>query len=722
MKPRLLAILVANLFIGAPLAFAAEGDMRYTGSIGLGYQGSTVDSDDPSKLNEYRDLQPGALSNFELKGRGDRSYLDVFGENFGRDDVYVDMRGGRYGTLKYQLYGNELRHNFGSGPGARSPYTSGIGTSTLTGTFPSTNVATWATFDHSYERRDWGGNFEYSGGSPWYVRADGNEVTRKGTNVFAAAQGTSPGNGFVDLPAPIDYTTRNLSLEGGYSSKRGHFAVSFMQSNFYNDNERLNFSNGFFSPANPFNYDTAVLPPDNELRRIAANGNLRQLPWTSTLAGRLTYSKLTNNVAVLPTILSTGSTNPATASSSPTFDGEIVKSTAALSLSSHPLRDLDTKLYYNWAKEDNNSTHLTFSPTAASGLQCSGGPCTPEPFEYRKNNVGVEAGWRVTRGNKLTAGYDYSDTERERIDFVRNIDNRYSLEWRNSSLDTLVGRLKYQFLDRNSTYDLPASAAVINPMEPFVRKFDLANVNQNLAKLVLDYSPRPLFDLGFEAIYKKNDYKDTQLGRTDDIRQEYYASFAYGDPKSVRFIVFGDIELVEFNSSHRVGGGTPVTSDPSQPPNPLPPATATTYNWKAKNKDTSWMVGLGADWAAMPRLTFKASAIYAETDGSVDFAAVASGGVTPVVPVNGTSSSLLPIVNSDDTKRTSLNLKAVYRVDRHWELTGGYAYEKYEYKDIGYDGFAYVAGAGASASYMTGQYAFQPYTANIFYAMGTYKF
>jgi hypothetical protein len=130
------------------------------------------------------------------------------------------------------------------------------------------------------------------------------------------------------------------------------------------------------------------------------------------------------------------------------------------------------------------------------------------------------------------------------------------------------------------------------------------------------------------------------------------------------------------------------------------------------------MVGLGTDWVATSKLTIKASAIYAETDGSVDFAALPSGGVAPVV----TPATLLPIAAVDDTTRFSFNLKGIYTVNKSWELTGGYAYEKYKYSDIGYDGFRYVAGAGASASYMTGQYAFQPYTANIFYAMGTYKF
>ena len=57
----------------------------------------------------------------------------------------------------------------------------------------------------------------------------------------------------------------------------------------------------------------------------------------------------------------------------------------------------------------------------------------------------------------------------------------------------------------------------------------------------------------------------------------------------------------------------------------------------------------------------------------------------------------------------------------------GYAYQRYEYSDIGTDGNRYVspyppAAASPTTSYVTGQYGYQPYTANIYYVLGTYKF
>lgn len=749
MRQRLISILVAGLFTATPLALAADGGLTWSGSASLGLRHTGDKATDSSKLNEYRDLGSTApLTVFDVRGRGDDYYLNFFGENLGRDDQYIDLRGGQYGVFKYQLYSNELRHNFGSGAGARSPY-SGIGGSTLTATFPSLNPSTWNTFDHSYDRRDLGGMFEFSFESPWYVRFEGNEVRRKGINVFAGAQGTSPGSGFVDLPAPIDYKTNNYSVEGGYQGKTTHFAVNGMYSKFSNDNDVLSWSNGFFSPLNPLNRDTTVLPADNELMRISANGNIRKLPGDSTLAGRLTYSKLTNDVPVQPTMLAAGSTNPSTAASSPLFHGEIKKTTFGLSLSSHPLRDLDTRVYWNWAKEDNDSTRIAFSPAQNSGLlaggigpNCNNGsivpplaaatPCVPEVFAYKKNNLGVEAGYRLNRENKLTGGFDYYDMERERVDFTENKDRKLFAEWKNSSLDALTARFKYQYLTRRSTWSVDPAIIANNPIEQFVRRFDLANVNQNLFKVVLDASPMPFLDLGLEAIYKKNDYKDTALGRTEDERQEYYLSLSYGDPKSFRFMVFADVEFTQYDSAHRVGFCGTSPSDPPQsgspplvPCSPLPagippaPAIHSSYSWSAKNKDKAWQVGLGADWLPRDRLSLKSSLIWARTRGTTDFAAQA--GTVLAAP-------FLPITNFDNTTRVALNLKGTYKYSKQWEFTGGYAFEKYRYSDIGYDGFGYTAANSATTpdpaqtAYMTGQFAFQPYTASIFYVISTYKF
>jgi hypothetical protein len=231
-----------------------------------------------------------------------------------------------------------------------------------------------------------------------------------------------------------------------------------------------------------------------------------------------------------------------------------------------------------------------------------------------------------------------------------------------------------------------------------------------------------MWDIGFEAIYKNNNYKDTLLGRTDDQRQEYYANVGYGDMNKFRVMVFGDIEFLEYNSLHRNDSTATGTASPFDPPRALTAGNpnSTNYNWSAKNKDKSWQVGVGADWVPAERWKVNGSFIYAETNGTTDFAAQA-GTILPA--------PFLPINNSDNTKRTAFVLKGTYQLQKNWEFTGGYSYERYWFSDIGYDAFAYVVGSGTplsgnntATSYLTGQSAFQSYNANIFWLISKYKF
>src|SRR5262245_57237958 len=215
MKPRLIATLVANLFL-VPSVLAEGQGLTWTGQVSLGLRYTQDNAADPSKLNEYRDLDSGVISSFDLRARSDDYHFLGYIENLGYNDLFIDLKGGKFGVFKYQIYDNELRHNFGSGPGARSPYF-GIGGSVLTAPFapvnsPTWNPNTWNSVDHHYSRRYTRGMFELSVNSPFYLRFDANEAARKGINVFGGAQGTSPGNGFVDLPTPIDYKTRTGSV------------------------------------------------------------------------------------------------------------------------------------------------------------------------------------------------------------------------------------------------------------------------------------------------------------------------------------------------------------------------------------------------------------------------------------------------------------------------------------------------------------------------------
>lgn len=718
MKKTLIPIVASLLGAQSVLAQDAGQGLKLSGSVSGGILSSQTSSTNPWKAKEYRDLGSGVVTGFDVKGRTSDYYVDAFGENLGRDDMGIDVKGGKYGVFKYQVYDNRMTHNWTYG--ALTPY-SGVGGNTLTATLPSLNTATWNSFDFRKKRENLGGSFELWNGSPWFVRVDANEVTERGLQLIAGSNGTNPGPGFADKPFPVDYKTRNASIEGGYATRAGQFAVSALHSTFANANNTLKWTNGFFGNG----LDTTWLPPENTYTKLGANGSLKQLPLGSTLAGRVSYSRATNNLGIAATALDTGGAINATNPSSPSFSGNIVHSTASASLYSNPTRDIDSRIYWNWYKKDNRSTSVTFRPAATSGLACGGGACVTDTLNYKKNNLGIDLGYRLNAHNRVVAGFDYVDLDRNRVDFDNTKDKTARIEWRNTSFDWLATRLKVQHLERRSHFLEGGSGA--NGSDPlfldrFISRFDASNVDQDLVKLGLDIQPAEMWDLGFEAILKQNRFKDTVLGRTRDDRQEFYASIAYGDAKKFRVMTFADAEFVKYDSLHRnisqLTAATGVTAasiyDPFTAAQCVGATGTCNYNWNATNRDRSWALGVGADWFPWTYLKLTGSLIYQTTHGTADFS------VQPTPnPINP---SAIPIQNFDNVRKVSMSLKGTYSVSKIWDLTLGFAHEKYRFSDIALDGYQYTVGAGTSTSYLSGAYAFPNYTLNSLYLVATYKF
>jgi hypothetical protein len=419
----------------------------------------------------------------------------------------------------------------------------------------------------------------------------------------------------------------------------------------------------------------------------------------------------------------------ATDPSSPTFRGKVENVTGQVAFVSEPTRNLDTRIYYKYFRRHNGSSEIAFLvPLTTAGLVCfaegTTSPanvnvaCSGDRYSYTKHNPGLEAGYRLTQGNRLSAGLDYLDTNRDRFDANETDEKKIFVQWSNTSLDMLAARFKYQYLQRRSHF--LTDHAGFNAESPFYlerfnRSFDVANLNQHLIKANFDLTLIEFLDFGFEAYYKKNKFKDFTLGRLSDRRKEFYGSVSYGDPKKFRVTLFGDVEFINYDSYHRTINA--ATCPPASPNcfDPRTEPTTTAFNWASQLKDKNWTIEFGADWPLTPRLTLKGSAIVQETRGSVDFQSQTFTDGAPVA-------LLFPINSYDNTKRRSINPRVVYQCSSKAELTVGYAYEKYEYLDAQFKGYQYTIGSGTTTSYLTGIYAFPDYRANVVYGTMRYIF
>ena len=731
MKRTLLSTLIAGLFASAPaVAQYNEWYVQGSGTLG-GIYNSTSNTKDASKLEEYRDLSNGVLSNVFVRGRSGNTWFEGYGENFGRDDQYLMLRGGVYDQFKYQIYSDSLRHNFLLN--GRTPF-AGSGSNVLTTTFPQPNPNTWNSVDIGYKRTNDGGYFEWQSLAPWYFRVDANQVKFEGTKIGAGANGTSPGNGFTDLAIPVQYNTRNVTGEVGYNTGTMNLSLSYLYSKFDNDFSTLSWTSPFFGPNQ---VDTTFLPPDNHYERFTAQATFRGWPGQSTFAARYTWAESKSDADLAQTALNS-TTAPfvgQTQVNTGHFTGKNRDDTFTATLASHPLMNVDTRIYYNYYKRNNDSTDVIYPAT--SNVNCAGGPCEATLLHFTRNNFGLDGYWRFLPNNRLGAGYDYEKLEHNRIDYDNIKTNRFFVEWKNTSLPNLSGRIKYTYLERRSDFLLGDEGANANDpafLERFTSAFDSSDLNRNQVRVTADWSPLPYLDFSLEYNWTDNKYKNITLGRTKDKRDSIYLSGGWGDVNKLRVMAFGDFEEIKYDSFHRqIGSGgcttgtPPVTFpncfDPSTPPSALP-----AFNWKATNKDRNWVIGASLDWRAMERLLIKGSLLYYETDGSADILSQCAGCASNVF---GSGSAFLgnplPIHAYDDTKRTSLNLKGIWSYDKNWDFTLGYAYERWRYNDAGYDGYQYTipfpgVSNNTSQSYLNGFNAFTNYTANIVYVLASYHF
>ena len=340
MSKKLLSTLIASLFAATPALAQSDDPIRVQGSGTIGGIYNNTNTFDNARLDQYQDLGNGVLSNIGAQGRNSRTWFQGYGENFGRDDQFMFLRGGMYDVFKYGAYLNDIPHTYVSN--AYSPY-GGIGGNVLTATFPLSALplpqppGNWSNFTLGTDRRDWGGYAEWQMGSPWYFRADGNQVKFSGTKYGAAANGTSPGNGYVDLAFPNETTTNNLGVEGGYQTSRATFSLRWDYSKFENDNETLQWTNPYFGSNR---LDTTYLAPGNTFNKFTASGNYRDLPWKSVLSARYTWAKTTSDVPLATTALNTGAVYAPTLPHESNFDGEHINQSFALAWTATPTRGL----------------------------------------------------------------------------------------------------------------------------------------------------------------------------------------------------------------------------------------------------------------------------------------------------------------------------------------------------------------------------------------------
>ena len=128
---------------------------------------------------------------------------------------------------------------------------------------------------------------------PFFFDVSFQREDRDGIKPAGIAPG-SPGGFDLELPEPVDYTTNNLKVEGGYAKNPLFLSLGFIYSDFNDSNDKLNFTH----PQAPFPIDTLTLPPDNRYYKGFFKGAVK-LPMNSKFNVNAGYSSARSDANLL---------------------------------------------------------------------------------------------------------------------------------------------------------------------------------------------------------------------------------------------------------------------------------------------------------------------------------------------------------------------------------------------------------------------------------------
>ncbi len=663
------------------------------------YAGVRANEGGRAKFTEYRDLRQGfsAFGKIGLEIDSEKYFLKFRASDMGYDTQSYEIEDGMWGKFKFDLFYDEIPHNLTFD--ART-FFQGAGSHDLTGR-PTTNFNTWNTFDYSVDRKQYGGGFKVLMLKPFYFDVSFQRENRDGIKPAGSAPGSSPGTFDVELPEPIHYATSNLKVEGGYAKKPLFLSFGFIYSDFNDGQDKLNFTH----PVTPFPTDTLTLPPDNRYYKGFFKGAVK-LPFNSKFNVNIGYSSAMSDTTLLNQFITNGTINPVVLSK-PDFDGRVDTQNYSFALTSNPVRFIDTKIFYSYYKKDNKNDVIFQNEPTLGAIEFN------KPFEYKKQEAGVDLGVKLPASLYLSGGFKYIDTDRKvkgielfeaiegaeaaaEIALPDNKDNIWSVDLKWSGLDFLSARVGYERFNRSADFPVPTM--------PTNRRFAYAGQGRDTYKASVDLFPIENFNFSFGYQHKNTDYKEI-LGLRSDRRDEFEISTDYAIGKIAKLYGFIDYESIRFN---QVGQRTE--------------AIATPGNWDAKQKDRSWGYGIGTEIYVIPKkLSLIFQHDYLKSNGNVDLT------LDPVLfaasGIAGANNDIIDIMNWDDYTKYSVKIKAVYNFTK--SLTGliGYAYERYNFKDAQLDGYNFTpTGGTTNTGFLTGAYKDQSYKANLIFGGMTYKF
>jgi MtrB/PioB family decaheme-associated outer membrane protein len=201
---------------------------------------------------------------------------------------------------------------------------------------------------------------------------------------------------------------------------------------------------------------------------------------------------------------------------------------AHISAAFSPLQDLSLQAKLRHYEEDNKTQYTAFNPlTGQFGYLGTDGAVNnivpglfrvqirSIPFEYRKNNYGLEGDYRLLRRTNVTLGYEREEIAGQHREYSRTAEDRVRVALNNRDISWATLRVSYEQARRsgdNYAFDpnrlYYSQTALINAPATLaeLRKYDVADRRQQILNARVNFAVAKDMDLAASGRYRDDDY------------------------------------------------------------------------------------------------------------------------------------------------------------------------------------------------------------------------
>lgn len=669
MKRYILALCLACLCVPSVGAAAEETQNKgyTTGHIDLEYRVGNI-SGSQAKANEYETRGQGPrvgsqldwgreLYQFRFDGMFTGNMSNHNPEGFQKHDFDFSGSFRKTDHYRFDAYANRIGHNMSDG------------TTNKTYGASSTIYARGAEqsdFMYHRQRTNAGIGGEVSYASPLFASVRVDNQTIQG---LLPLYNVNSGN----VPYPVDYQVNTLTAQTGYRSDRFTLTFDGSVDSLENDKQEMNASLTGGVPSGN------VRKPVQESKnyKVGSSLALRVPEAKSTFMMNASFANLTSD-----RIKSSRAAGNVADTMWDEYEGDIKNTNINAAFTTTPFKGFNARVYTKYFDRDNDSkvtqnSSYTYLPIDVLRDQLAF-------YEYDKFTVGTELSQRFAGTYKVTAGYEFETTDRNAYGMTqvkKTDDNKAWGQFNAGITDTVSARVRYQFLDRESSRTKDATNGLVplgtstnnKPTSWWVAEWfsyaDSASKKQHQTKVGVDYTPLENLSLALDYVYTLDDYTQKQnLGMNEGTKHGVIADISYSIGP-VKFGGYGGVEFGETKMDSRV-----YRRDNAWEANPNLPDNITAYNWSYKQKDTTYSLGLNSTIELIKDcLDLKLSYDFTENTGRTNLYA-------PDV-ANLTRGDIFPV---DNYRQHNLSAKLNYTVNPKHSFGLGYYYSKLNYRDWAY--------------------------------------